>query len=592
MTLHYGYESSVRCDAEGLTIRLSASLFDPQLWRVIIAWFQTHVRVSHWLSAPFRVMAVEKDIPGSPRWKQVGIDVLSWVIFHLMVPPEDALVKLWQVIPWQVINDLCASAYKNAKSGRRAWAPAQLFAFLVLFFVLAAPSEHELLRMVAIVPLYRWFCGLGLFSPLPGHGMLYTFRQRVGAARFEAILTWVVQRCLACGLIANELLFFDMTDATASAHAWTPYERAVLLTYALIRYLEQLESGVHTEEPTSERVRQLAAEVAIEVLENKRLTQNAQAPSRVLKSLDLWTQRRQEAKGKALWEVSLEQAVQTLLAEERGHLPAEPTAQRRWLQALSRRVKALLPHARGDVDARMGRVGGVRLTCGYWLGFLVDSLHSVITAVRLVPLTVVQRTQMLPALEQHRERVGAYPHAIAADSAQDYYPVHQALDTHSITGHIASRTYHQSSSGLGPEHFTWNEQGDLLCPEGKSMIAGNQRKRGEVPFTGSACASCPRKEACLPTKQQPDGPRRILLKPLPHRRWLQNRAHTHTPVYKAAQSKRFASEGLFGLAKRLHRAHKMPYRSTDMNHIAGLMIAMLMNLSLLARRGQRVKANL
>jgi len=63
-------------------------------------------------------------------------------------------------------------------------------------------------------------------------------------------------------------------------------------------------------------------------------------------------------------------------------------------------------------------------------------------------------------------------------------------------------------------------------------------------------------------------------------------------VYKAAQSKRFASEGLFGLAKRLHRAHKMPYRSTDMNHIAGLMIAMLMNLSLLARRGQRVKANL
>jgi transposase len=591
MTLHYERASFVRCEAEGLTLHLSAQLFSAEMWRMIAAWFQTKIRDTHWLSAPFRVMTAEEPVPGYPRWKQMGVDVLSWVIFHLMVSPGHALVKLWQAIPWQTINRLCASRYKNAKSGQRAWAPAQLFALLVLFLVLPVPSECALLRLVAIVPLYLWFCGFGIFNTLPDHSTLHTFRKDIGTQRFEAILTWVVVRCLELGLIANELLYFDMTDVAAAAHAWTPYERAVLLTYALIRYLERMDKGIAAEQPLPEALRQLAAEIAIEVLENKRLNQDPKAPGRVLKSLERWTKRRQEAKGEARWEVALEEIVQTLVPEEKGDLPVVSKERRSWLKGLARQLKKLLPHACGDVEARINRVCGVRLVCGYWLGFLVDSLHNVITAVRVVPLNVVQRTQMWPAVEQHHERVGRYPDAVAADSAQDYFSVHQALDTHQIEGHIASRTYNRPSSGLGAEHFTWNEQGELLCPDGKVMIAGTSRKRGEVPFTAPECASCQRKDDCLPKGQQPDGPRCVCLKPLPHQRWLQNRAHTRTPQYKEAQAKRFASEGLFGLAKRLHGAGKMPYRSTAMNQIAGLMIAIVMDFSLLARRGQQAEAN-
>ena len=589
MMWSYGHASFVQCQAEELTLRLSARLLDAEVWATIKAWFQTDVRASHWLSAPFRVMTAEEDTPGYPRWKQFGMDVLSWIIFHLLVPHDHILVKLWQIVDWAGINRLCAHIYKNSKSGQRAWAPAQLFALLILFFILPVTSECGLLRLVAIVPLYRWFCGLGLFTVLPDHSTLYDFRKNVGVERFEAIMTWIVLRCLKAGFIANELVHFDMMGVEASARAWTPHERAVLLTLALTRYLELAHKGKAPDVPLPEALRQLAAEIAIEVLGNERLKKNPKAPSRVLKSLERWSQRQQEAKGQALWDMALEEAVKTLLGEEaegeEKESPQEPKAQRRWLKGIAQRLKGLLPHACGDLDARVGWVSRVSFLCGYWLGFLSDGLHGVITAVRVTPLNIVQHTQMIPALDAHKERVGDYPPEVAADSAQDYYPVHQDLDERQIEGHIAARNHRGVGGGLSSDHFTLDEEGRLHCPEGKAMKPGKPGKDGRTPFkaVASDCASCPRKTECLPKGQQPDGPRRIQLEPAAHQRWLQNREHTLTDEYKKAQKKRFASEGLFGLAVRLHGADKMPYRSDPMNHIAGLMIGITMNLALLAR---------
>jgi len=280
--LSYGHASSVRCEPEHLTLHLSRQLFGDSLWESLQAWFQTGVRATHWLSAPFRVMTAEAGTPGTPRWKQVGVDVLSWIVFHLLVLPDHPLVKLWQTIDWAAINRICAPLYHNSQAGQRAWAPAQLFALLLLYFVLLAPSECELLRLVAIVPLYRWFCGLGLFTQLPDHSTLYTFRQRLGADRFEAILSLVVHQCLQAGLIANELAHFDMMGVEAAARAWTPYERAVLLTEALLRYWQRVEQGHPPSEPWPEALRQLAAQVALEVLDNERLLKAPSTAGRAL----------------------------------------------------------------------------------------------------------------------------------------------------------------------------------------------------------------------------------------------------------------------------------------------------------------------
>jgi transposase len=595
MMINYGYASFAQCGEKHLTIHLSRELFDVGLWEAIKAWFQTKGGSFCWLSAPFRVMTAEEDVADYPRWKQISVDVLSWIIFHLLVPPEHSLVKLWQVIDWVAINRLCASIYKNSQSGQRAWAPAQLFALLLLYFVLPVPSECELLRVVAIVPLYRWFCGFGIFTPLPNHSTLHTFRKNAGVARFQAIMTMVVWQCLEVGLIANELAYFDMMGVAASARAWTPYERAVLLTQALLRYLELAERGETPDGALPETLRQLVAEIAIEVLGNQRLTKNPKTPSQVLRSIERWVQRRQESNGQALWEIGLEKAVQILLAQEAEEeiprealsLPHEPKAQRRWLKQVAQRFKGLLPHACGDLDARVRRMRNALLLCGYWLGFLVDSLRGVITDVQVVPLNVVQRTQMIPALDIHKERVGAYPQAVAADSAQDYFQVHQDLDQRQIQGHIASRNHGGGGGGLSTRHFTWDQKGQLHCPEERVMTPGKQRRDGTTPFEAEAtdCASCSRRTECLPKGQQPLGPRVVYLNPAAHQRWHQNRAHTHTEEYKEAQKKRFASEGWFGLAERLYGADKMPYRSTPMNLVAGLMIGIAMNATLLVRHG-------
>jgi hypothetical protein len=327
----------------------------------------------------------------------------------------------------------------------------------------------------------------------------------------------------------------------------------------------------------------LAAEIAIEVLENKRLNQDAEAPSRVLKSLERWTASRQEAKGQALWEMAIEEIVDLCMAANEFPIPSEPKAQRRRLKALGKEMKALLSHARGDQDARIRKVSRVRVMCGYWLGFLVDGAHAVITAVQVVPLNAMQHRQLPLALEAHQQRVGHYPEAVAADSAQDYYPLHQVLDTHHIQGHIASRKHRPAAGGLDPSHFTWNEAGQLLCPEQQVMVPGKPGKEGKVRYVASGCVDCARKEVCLPKTQLPGGRRIFSVRPFAHQRWHQNRAHTQTLAYKQAQSKRFASERLFGLAKRLHGADKMPYRSTEMNQTAGLMIGIVMNLMLLTR---------
>lgn len=588
MKLTYGYASFAQCTAEQLTLGLSAQLFNADMWAAIKAWFQTEIGLTHWLSAPFRLMSAEEDAPGAPRWKQISVDLLSWLIFHLLVPPGHPLVKLWQTIDWAAINRLCAPCYHNSRAGQRAWAPAQLFALLLLFFVLPVPSESELVRLVTIVPLYRWFCGFGIFGALPDHSTLHTFRKRIGVERFEAILTWVVHRCLKAGLIANELAFFDMTGVPASAHPWTPFERAVILTQALIRYLERLEQPQAQAQPLPDGLRQLVAEVAIEVLENKGLTKDPKAPSRVLQSLARHNAR--DAKAPALWEMALEEAVQTVLAESVSAPSPASNTQRHALKEVAQRLKALLPHARGDLDARVGWVNDVRLACGYWLGFLVDSLHGIITAVRVVPLNVTQASQLSGALDAHQARSGAYPKAVAADSAQDFYPVHQALDARHIEGHIASRNHAGTGSGLGTEHFTWDEAGHLHCPTGQVLPAGKPRQDGLVPFRAQGCATCLRKAECLPKGQQPNGPRVIHLDPAAHQRWQKNREHTRTSDYREAQKRRFASEGLFGLAKRLHGAAQMPYRSMPMNQIAGLLVGIAMNLARLARQPTRADA--
>lgn len=579
ITIQGGGQSSLSVETERLVICLPRQVFGKE-WIGLVAQMLQAISHRQVISGPQRIMTQRGEGEDAPRWKQACIDVLSWLLFLLKVPLGHGLVALWQAIDWAVINQICAPVYRNAHGGQHAWAPAQMVALLVLMFLYGMPYETTLLVQVKENIVWCWFCGFSLFGPWPDHSSLYEFRQRVGAARFEQILTLVVQACLAAGLVSNELVSFDLTPVVASAHRWSPYERAVILTRALIRYLELGWAEQRPAEPLPEALRLLAAEVALEVLPHKAL--DTVQPERVVDSVEHWTAESETQT--TPWQVEVEAAVEAVgPASEDQALPEPNDARLRLrLVQVAKALLAYLPHTRGDADARVGRTTSYTWFCGYLLGFAVDSGYHIITAVVLALGNVKQCTLFQPVMAAHRQRVGD-PQAAALDSAFDDPDVHAYLDQAGIIGHITSRDHTPpADGGYGTDRLKWDERAWIVrCPNGTPLEAKGKAHQGRQTYVGTACPTCPLYKQCCPKGE--GEAKQFTLEPAHHRRWQENQQHCQTEEYKEAQSQRFVEEGRFGLAKTNHHGAKAPYRSQAMNEIAGLMIAIVMNYRVLAR---------
>jgi transposase len=572
--------SELRWDAQGLVIRLPRQVFG-RLWDTLVARLTAVWQSGAFIAWTQPAMTVRGSEPDAPRWKVPPLDVLSGLLFLLKVPASHELVRLWAVIDWSAINALCAPLYHNAHGGPHAWAPAQMIALLVLMFLDGVLYETTLLRRVQENIVWCWFCGLGLFGPWPDHSTLHTFRKDLGVELFEQVLTIAVQACMEAGLVANALEHFDLTAMITSGHRWSPYERAVILSKALIRYLELMWADQTPEEPFPDALLTLAIEVALETLPHKTL--EGVDPERVVQSVGAWEAQTDPAQ--TAWQTTLEEAVQEELPAG-GAPPLQTTAPapvKAWLAQAAQRILEQLPHTRGDPDARVGRTTSYTWFCGYLLGFVVDGAHHVITAVAWGVGNIKQALLFRPAMEQHRQRVPGKPKGIAMDSAFDQPEVHAYLDQHGIQGHITSREHAKPrDGGFGTDCLVWHaDRWEVCCPHGTPLQPQGNRRSGRQIFVGTGCGQCPLYARCHPSGT--GEPKTFTLDPAHHHRWQQNREHCQTQEYKLAQKARFVEEGRFGLAKMNHRAGKAPYRSDEMNHVAGLMIAAVMNWRVLAR---------
>lgn len=577
-TIQGGGGSTFTIKDGGIEIWLPQKVFGAE-WLVLVERLLSAIGACQVIIFSQRVMTERGDGEDAPRWKEKGQDVLSWVLYQLKVPSHHELVGLWSVIDWEAINRIGGEAYKNAHGGRPAWAPAQLVAILLLMFLYGIGYETTIIGLVKENIVWCWFCGFSLFGPFPAHDALYDFRKRVGPEGFEQVLTIVVQACLEAGLIANELVHFDLTPVVASAHRWSPYERAVVLSRALLRYLEMVWAKQRPAEPFPEALRELAIEVALEVLPHKSLQKVK--PERVEESLERWAEKNEEATSP--WQESSEEIVQAVLSEDLLLLEEEEReGLRSWLVQVGKKIVAQLPHTRGDQDARVGRTTNYTWFCGYLLGFVVDGANQVITAVVWAAGNVKQAALLKPALQTHQQRLGK-PKEVATDSAFDEPVVHNYLDEEGIVGHITSRAHTPpADGGYGTDRVTWAEgKAQPLCPNQEPLTPTGQPQQGRQTYEGTTCDSCPIYQRCYPSGT--GQAKQFSLNPTEHRRWQENRTHCQTEEYKAARQERFVSEGRFGLAKSNHRAGKVPYRSDEMNHIAGLIIAIVLNGRLLAR---------
>lgn len=575
-------QSSLNVTKRGITIWLPLQVFGKG-WQVLMTCLLEVIGQRKFIAFTPRLMTERKPGPDAPRWNESRVDVLSWMIFQLKVSLDHKLVCLWQVIPWREINSIAASAYKNAHGGRPAWAPAQLIAMLMLMFLYNVPYETTLAALVQENIVWCWFCGFGLFGPFPKHDAFYDLRKRLDVDKFEELLTIVVLACLEAGLVSNELVHFDLTSVIASAHRWSPYERAVILSRALIRYLELAWAEQTPEEPFPDTLRKLAVKVALECLPHKSIKDIE--PERIVESVEKWEQ---EAEGcEPVWKATSDEIVERLRTEETNfNLQAKMGQSVEklgvWLKGVAKKVLEQMPHARGDQGARVGRTTSYTWFCGYLMGFVVDGARQVITAVVWAAGNFKQYKLFVPALKAHIGRLGK-PKEMAMDSAFDESEVHSELDQEGITGHITSRDHAQPrDGGYGTDRVTWVEgSAQPLCPGGEPLKAKSKSRDGRQVFEGTACEGCDSYKRCHPKGE--GQPKQFSLDPEAHRRWQENRAHCQTEEYKRAQGERFTTEGRFGLAKMNHHGARAPYRSDDMNHIAGLMIAIVMNYCILAQ---------
>ena len=572
--------SELRWDAQRLVICLPRQVFGA-MWDTLVARLTEVWRSRAFIAWTRPAMTVRGSGPDAPRWKVHSLDVLSGLLFLLKVPAGHELARLWAVIDWSAINGLCAPLYNNAHGGPHAWAPAQMIALLALMFLYGVPHETTLLCRMQENIVWCWFCGFALFGPWPDHSTLYTFRKRVGVELLEQVLTLAVCACIEAGLVANDLVHFDLTAVVASGHRWSPYERAVVLSKALIRYLELVWADQMPQKPFPEALRILAAEVALETLPHKAL--NDVAPERVAQSVADWDGQADPAQ--TAWQTTLKETVQEQLpAEDAPSLQSATVEQTKpWLSRVAKRIMEQLPHTRGDQDARVGRTTSYTWFCGYLLGFVVDGLHHIITAVAWEAGNIKQALLFRPAMEQHCQRVPGKPKGAAIDSAFDHPEVHAYLDQESIEGHVTSRHHAKPrDGGFGTDCLVWHPtKWEVHCPHETPLQSQGNGRSGRQSFVGTGCEQCELYARCYPSGGGES--KKFTLDPAHHRRWQQNREHCRTDAYKAAQKARFVEEGRFGLAKMNHGADKAPYRSDEMNHIAGLMIATVMNWRILAR---------
>ncbi len=135
------------------------------------------------------------------------------------------------------------------------------------------------------------------------------------------------------------------------------------------------------------------------------------------------------------------------------------------------------------------------------------------------------------------------------------------------------------------EAFVWDTAGHLRCPQGEEMqhVAGPYNDGTDRYRAGADCAHCPLLQQWLTDAQRekPDPHRELRTTTEAHQRAQRNRERSRSPEGRTIRRQRFAVEGVFGHANRFHNGDKAPNRTGQMNVLAQLMVAFVMNLETL-----------
>jgi transposase len=490
-------------------------------------------------------------------------DALDQFIFEAMVPADHYLRRVLAVVDFDRFRAELIDCYCSDQ-GRPAVDPVLLMKLEFLEYQYNL-SDRQVVDQSLYNMAYRYFLGLGLYSPLPHHTLLTYFRERLGVERHQKLFAAIVAQGREHGLIKDRLRLKDATHVIAniaipSAVQLVADTRRQLLA-ALRPYAPE---RVSQEEARAATIHTVTADLSGAERLLQRVTH--------LREIVAWVEALMERSGgvdePAWWRLTEElQLAHKVLADR------EPKATNQ-LVSLQ------------DPDARKGDHHGGYV--GYLLDVSVDADSDFITALNVLPTSGTAEVEDATTLIRQEEQAhGNDVQALSIDGVGcQGEQLREWTDPQGLNLEVfVPPRKEPEPTGFTVDQFTVDPTGKkMTCPAGQTSQkrARNRHDTGWMfRFARKVCAACPLLNQCMAKLPQTIG-RQVSTNDYAEE-YAAARAKAQTPEYHEVRKKHWRVERKLSDLVRWHRGRRARYRGRNRVLIQGLLTGLVVNIKCLVR---------
>lgn len=384
---------------------------------------------------------------------------LELVNIEELVPEEHLLRKIDKYIDFSFINDICRPYY-CLDNGRPAIEPVIMFKMLFIGYLYGIRSETRLVEEVKVNMAYRWFLGYGITDKIPDASVIWQNRVRRfnGTDIPRRIFDEILRQAIAHGLVGGKILYSDSTHLKASANK--------------NRYVE-----AEVKKESQDYIDDL----------NKAINEDRAAHGKKpLKFEDDTPVKPDEDDDEDYFDDD----------KEDKHKTGE-----------TKTVK----QSTTDPESGYMHRDGKPLGFFYLDHRTVDSNYNIITDTYVTPGNVNDVKPYLERLNYQINKFGFQPSAVGLDAGYNTSPICKYLHDMGLKAAMGKRRGCHQKGKYGKYKFKYLKAWDVyICPERNYLeyVTTNRDGYREYKCKNDRCASCPRREECLTTKQKTKSLRR------------------------------------------------------------------------------------